>query len=132
MKLRKHAKQELDILGWSHSDYKDLLNLLDSLEKQSHSVQELPFFLGVFAKLAQFEPLAPLQGTKEEWMNVDLETLQNKRCFHVFKNIKTGQAYDARGCVFRKPNGACYVDKRSHVKIVFPYTPKTKYIDVLK
>jgi len=136
MKLKTHAKNELKILGMpddkllNKEKCKWLLDLMDVLNSQDHSIQELPVFLGIFMKLAMYEPLAPLLGLDEEWKKVDLTTDQNIRCSRVFRNRVSGQAYDIRGKVYQKSDGSCFVDETSHVDIIFPYLPKTRYIKI--
>jgi hypothetical protein len=49
----------------------------------------------------------------------------------VFKNgIDNSCAYDIDGKIFIEPDGCAFTNRKSHVRITFPYTPKTKYIDV--
>jgi hypothetical protein len=83
-------------------------------------------------KLLGFEPLGPLTGEPDEWVEVGDGVFQNRRCSHVFKQKDRfgGQAYDLNGRVFQEPSGACYTNRDSMTPIVFPYTPKTVYVDV--
>ena len=85
----------------------------------------------LFQKLASFEPLVPLTGADDEWMEVTDGCFQNIRCGHVFKQKDRfdGQAYDINGRIFREPNGCCYTSAESFLPITFPYTPKTEYVD---
>ena len=124
--LRKHAKQELALISTPKKMNKEILELIDVLEEQQYD----PYMLQIFCMLAQYEPISPLTGADEEWEHADIDTLQNKRCAHVFKDKHSNQAFDIRGRVFRAKDGTCSVDRRSHINIEFPYTPKTKYIDV--
>jgi hypothetical protein len=144
--LRDHAVLELQMQGF----YKDLkegdpsdemtkmarenvLELLDVFDKQGHSGMSAPWIVGMFTKLAKFEPLGPLTGVDAEWTEVaqeDGEPLwQNKRCSHVFKTPYV--AYDINGRVFRDPDGSTYPNRDSRVEIKFPYTPKVEYVDRL-
>jgi len=129
MKLKTHAKNELKIVKGLVNE-EDILELIDLLDTQNHSIQDLPIFLGIFMRLAMYEPLAPLLGFDEEWKKVDILTEQNIRCSRVFRERVSGRAYDIRGRVYRKPDGSCFVDKTSHVDINFPYLPRTEYIDI--
>jgi hypothetical protein len=44
--------------------------------------------------------------------------------------MDNGNCYDSEGIIFREPNGVCYTSIDSRVPVVFPYTPKSKYVDV--
>jgi hypothetical protein len=81
--------------------------------------------------LLRYEPLGPLTGEPDEWVDHGY-CMQNNRCSHVFKQADRfdGQAYDIQGKVFREPSGACYTCSDSFVPITFPYTPTTVYVDV--
>ena len=137
----EHAKREFIALGYDLEQteedpnkwiVKNVIELLEVFSKQGHSGSSAPFCIGYFKKLAAFEPLCPLTGDDSEWNYVsefgDDGTFQNIRCSHVFKN--EDGAYDINGKVFREPGGSCYTSKDSRVPVVFPYTPKTEYIDV--
>jgi hypothetical protein len=78
--------------------------------------------------VAAFEPLTPLTGGDEEWVEVTPGCLQNKRCSHVFK--ENGQAYDIQGKVFREASGSTYTSGDSRVPVTFPYMPKSVVVDV--
>ena len=135
----KHAEVEFLALGYKPIDeceddpnkwiQENVMELLNVFAKQGHSGSSAPFCVGYFKKLALFEPLSPLQGTDDEWVEISENTWQNKRASNVFKDGK-GRAYDINGKVFREPNGSCYTDKDSNVDVNFPYVPKTEYIDV--
>jgi hypothetical protein len=77
--------------------------------------------LGLFAKLAAFEPLSPLTGADDVWNVIGASLFQNNRCPHVFK--EGGQAYDSNGRIFEDPSGSRFTSKDSRVAISFPYTP---------
>lgn len=141
--LIKHAKKELEILGYVPLEkeqeegpnkwiQENVLELLDVFSKQGHSGSSAPYCIKVFTKLANFEPLSPLTGEDSEWTEIADGVFQNKRCSHVFKQYDrfNGQAYDIDGKVFRKPNGNCYTSIDSFVPITFPYVPQTIYVDV--
>ncbi len=136
--FQKYAMRELRAMGWDLEDQTDgpnkwarenLLELLEVFGKQGHSGNSAPWILGMFAKLAAFEPLGPLTGADSEWTDVGGSTQQNNRCGHVFKG-SDGRAYDSEGRIFREPSGACYTSLDSRVYITFPYTPKRVYLDV--
>lgn len=136
--LIKHAERELTAAGYDLNDKEEgpnkwimenLLELLDVFSKQGHSGSSAPYCINAFAKLARFEPLSPLYGSDDEWVEVGEGVWQNNRCCRVFKD-KDGRAYDIDGRVFRELNGACYSSKNSRVYVTFPYTPTTVYVNV--
>ena len=135
--LEIHAENELRIAGMfdGDSDYGGALGhavmeLIKVFSSQEHSGFSAHRTLQLFSKLADYEPLLPLQGTSDEWVDVGAGVYQNKRCSRVFKQGKDGQAYDIDGKVFREPNGSCYTSGESRVYINFPYVPKTEYVNV--
>ena len=83
-------------------------------------------------KALSWEPVAPLTGEDDEWVDRSDETgyplWQNKRCSRVFKK-SDGTAYDVSGIVFIDPNGAYYTNGKSRTAVVFPYLPRTTYVD---
>ena len=132
----EHAKRELAAIGYKLDDTEDgpnkwivenLLELLEAFGKQGHSGSSAPYVAKTFAKLALFEPLGPLTGADDEWVEYAEGHFQNKRCSHVFK--ENGVAYDIEGRIFREPNGSCYTNFDSRVPVTFPYTPKREYVD---
>jgi len=141
MSYRGHAMVEFRAAGWvdDAGNWTDdmqkliceqVLELLDFFSKHGHSGSSAPYAIGLFKKLASFEPIVPLTGEDWEWSEVsDRGTVQNKRCSHVFKDTN-GRAYDIDGRIFRQPNGSCYTGKGSWVYVDFPYTPKREYVNV--
>lgn len=140
--LKEHALREFKAIGYKSIEEEEgpnkwiqqnILELLEVFSNQGHSGFSAPYCIGLFNKLASFEPLCPLTGEPEEWNDTShmssRPVWQNKRCSHVFKDAD-GQAYDIQGKVFREPDGSCYTSKESRVYVEFPYTPKTEYIDV--
>lgn len=138
--ILKHAKQELALLGYAPVEQGDendmntliqkhILDLLELFASQGHSGMSASYVLGVFFKLAQFEPLKPLTGEDSEWEKVDFQTWQNIRCSRVFK-LLDGSCFDVAGKVFEEPDGARYTSKESRIDITFPYMPHTEVIKV--
>lgn len=129
--LVEHARTELKSWfdgGMNEAMANDVIELIDVFSKQGHSGFSANFAIGMFEKLAKFEPWGPLTGEDDEWTEVSEGVFQNKRCSHVFK--ENGKAYDIDGKVFREPNGSCYTSRDSRVPVTFPYTPKREYVDV--
>lgn len=133
--LELHAKKEMEIAGLfdKDSDYGGLLaeavmKMIKIFADEGHSGFSGGMAINIFEKVARFEPLTPLTGADDEWMEVGEDTFQNIRCSHVFK--KDGQAYDIEGRIFREPDGGCFTSFDSRVNVAFPYTPKREYVDV--
>ena len=133
---REHALRELKAVGYNVDDkddgpdkwiVKDILELLEVFAEQGHSGSSAPYCANAFKKLALFEPLGPLTGADDEWVEVAPGVFQNNRCSHVFK--EGGLAYDIDGRIFRDPDGSCYTSIDSRVNVTFPYTPKSEYVD---
>jgi hypothetical protein len=136
MSLKEHAEREFAALGWDSTEEgpnkwmrENILELLETFSKQGHSGSSAPYAIGLFEKLARFEPLGPITGADSEWVEVGEGIWQNARCSHVFKGAD-GRAYDIDGRIFREPDGSCFTSGDSRVYIEFPYTPKREYVDV--
>ncbi len=139
--LAEHAKRELALINAGDGElYGGMLvdavvEIVEAFGNQGHSGMSASIVVSFLEKLLRFEPLSPLQGTENEWIEVESADekgflLQNNRCSHVFKN--QDGAYDIDGRIFREPDGNCYTSCDSRVPIVFPYIPKREYIDVEK
>lgn len=136
MSIEDFARTELEAKGWFDKDsaYEGLIGdavmeLVKVFAAQGHSGGSAPLVIGLFEKVASYEPLGPLTGEADEWFEYADGQFQNKRCFHVFKDAN-GRTYDSEGKIFREPNGSCYTSRDSRVDITFPYTPKREYVDV--
>lgn len=133
-----HLDREWAAMGWpTEGDddpqvwiYRHLRKLLNVFDGEGHSGSSAPYTVGLFRKLALFEPIGPLTGKDEEWGKSFGEdgTQQNRRCSHVFR--KDGEAYDNDGRIFREPDGTTFTSGDSRVPVTFPYTPTTEYVDV--
>lgn len=110
-----HAKREFLAMGYDLNEKEEgpnkwimenIFALLNEFSKQGHSGSSAPYCVRAFAKLALFEPLAPLTGEDSEWSDVSHggdPQWQNNRCSHVFKSAN-GTAYDIDGYVFWHPS----------------------------
>lgn len=134
--LESHAKAELQRAGLfdKDSDYGGMLGdavmkMIKVFDDEGHSGYSATLAVSLFERVARFEPLTPLTGADDEWMEVGEGYWQNVRCSHVFKD-KDGKAYDIQGRVFREPSGCCYTNFDSRVYLTFPCVPKTEYVDV--
>lgn len=128
-----HAERELDLMGddseagqWMREA---VMSLIRVFANGGHSGFSAPYCIETFKRLAQYEPLTPLTGDDDEWIEVADGLWQNKRCSRVFKNAK-GEAWDIDGKVFREPDGYSYTNGESRTPVAFPYVPKTVYVDV--
>lgn len=141
--LLDHARRELEIAGYFSDDSvyggmlgRAVLKMVEEFAAEGHSGMSARIALDVFAKVASFEPLTPLTGADEEWVDVtsqdgtqDGTLYQNVRCSHVFKDDKG--AYDVDGRIFRSKKDNCsFTNKDSRVPVTFPYTPTREYVDV--
>ena len=123
-----------------------VLKLLEVFSDEGHSGSSAPYAVGLFEKLALFEPIVPLTGEDWEWNEAGGDIWQNNRCSQVFKEAD-GRAYDIEGRIFyewherdAEPDEPEYPGKRrfkthftsrdSRVYITFPYTPKSEYVEV--
>lgn len=137
--LTDYARTELEAIGaFGKKDFYEgmtgdsVMELIKVFAKQGHSGMSASIVRNLFNKVANYEPLKPLTGEDDEWGGNDMDgnTLQNKRCSHVFKHIDTGEAYDSQGKIFREPNGCTYTSRDSRVPVIFPYTPKSEIVEV--
>lgn len=143
MSFKSHAEHELfliglgpDCTGINKSMRDHILHMVDEFADEGHSGFSASYAIGILEKLLKFEPVTPLTGRDDEWMEIHEGTFQNKRCGRVFKD-KDGNAYDINGRVFyeeytdeedgetRKSYFTCY---ESRTPVTFPYTPKTEYL----
>lgn len=132
--LMAHAQRELpkpDGDEMQEQMNRSLLELVLVFSTHGHSGFSASYATSRLEKLLRFEPLGPLTGEPDEWIDHG-ECMQNTRCGTVFKQPDrfNGQAYDIDARIFREPNGACYTNWDSMVPITFPYTPTREYIDV--
>lgn len=150
--LLKHAETELKLLGlgadceceYDQAIRKAILDIVTVFSSQGHSGYSASLVSGVVAKLLEFTPLSPLTGEDSEWEDVSQcgggVHYQNKRCSRVFKDTD-GSTYDIEGIIFyeyitdeesgeRRKNH--YNSIGSSVPVVFPYTPKTEYVELAR
>lgn len=133
--LVEFARSELKAAGLfdKDSDYGGMLaeavmKLIEVHSAEGHSGFSNGMAVNLFERLARFEPITPLTGADDEWVEVGTDVWQNRRCSHVFKN--TEGAYDIDGRIFRRPNGVSFTSSESRVPVTFPYTPTREYVDV--
>lgn len=141
--LVKYAEEELKRIGMGADNTDDynkmmhdsIIEMVEKFSKQGHSGFSAGYALGILEKVLNYEPLTPLTGNDDEWMEItDMNQgellYQNTRCPRVFKD--STHAYDVEGKIFHKkgePNSS-YTNGDSRVTITFPYTPKREYVEV--
>ena len=141
--MTTHAERELDIIGMKDEEgmngmmRKHILHMIEEFAAEGHSGFSASYAIQCLEKLLRFEPLSPLMGTDDEWVEVSeyngSPMWQNKRCSRVFKD-ETG-AYDIDGKVFwdwhTDENGekfkSYFTSRDSRVYVTFPYVPTTVY-----
>lgn len=142
MSFIEYAESELARIGLT-ADSEDEMNLamrehilrmVRVFSQEGHSGFSAGYAISCLEKLLRFEPLSPLTGEDDEWMEVGQGTFQNKRCSRVFK--EDDGAYDIDGIVFwewytdpetGEKHKTYFTCKDSRVPVQFPYTPKTEY-----
>ncbi len=158
MSYRDFAMREFRAAGWldESGQFTDgmqemmceqVMELLDKFSEHGHSGSTAPYAVNLFKQLAMFEPIVPLAGEDWEWNEVSDNMYQNRRCSHVFKDSKDGQAYDSQGRVFFewherpldedeegypgiKRYKTHFTSRDSRVPVTFPYTPTREYVEV--
>jgi len=145
----KKAKQEFKAIGYyPESDEEDpnkwiqenVIDLLTVFSSQGHSGFSAPYCIEYFRKLANHEPLSPIQCTAEEWVDVSeysgKSMFQNKRLSSIFKNGMEGKPYYLDAIIFKDQDGCTFtsndcdgISSRQFIKL--PFIPKTFYIDVI-
>ena len=161
MRTIDHALMEFRAAGWvdENDNWKEeyqqllcegVLKLLMVFADEGHTGTSAPYAINLFKQLAMFEPIVPLTGEDWEWADVRHNGdgtihYQNKRCSHVFKDSKDGQAYDIDGKVFwewcvrdlrEDEEGypgvdtfkSYYTGYESRTPVTFPYTPSKEYV----
>lgn len=146
MNLKNYAKTELEKAGLFDQDsvYNGKIGdavykLIELFSSQGHSNMSGQITLSIFNKVVNWEPLSPITGEKDEWMETDFSILQNKRLLSLFEKT-VGKPYYTQAIVWREKVGdeiheftGTVEDVSSHGYVKqFPFTPKTFYIDVEK
>lgn len=134
MTLVEHAERELALAGVAGDDgydgmlYEAVLEIVKKFADQGHSGFSASMTVGMLDKLLRYEPLTPLSGEDDEWMEVGEGVYQNFRASHVFKE-SDGTAYDIHAVIVRDPHGGTW-GTRSRDPIEFPYTPEQTVVDI--
>ena len=147
--LVDHALAEFKAAGWIDESDKycdemqklicgQVIELLELFSNHGHSGSSASYAIGLFEKLAKYEPIVPLTGEESEWNKIGEGFFQNKRCGRVFKqaNRFDGQAYDTEAVVFwewwtdqetGEQRKSYFTAAGSFQPVEFPYTPTREY-----
>tara|TARA_R110000868_G_scaffold152621_5_gene377777 strand:+ start:807 stop:1214 length:408 start_codon:yes stop_codon:yes gene_type:complete len=135
MSLVDHARKELEIAGFfdKDSDYGGMLGeavmkMVELFAEEGHSGYSAGMAISLFKTVASYDPLTPLTGSDDEWVEIADNKYQNNRCSHVFKD--GNQAYDIDAVIFREKDGGTFTSRDSRRDVEFPYVPKREYVDV--
>lgn len=136
--LVEYAKSELDRIGLKHDSKDDMnramrthiLQMVTLFEAEGHSGFSAGYALGLLRSLLSFKPLTPLTGEDDEWIDHGDDHYQNNRCSKIFKDGKTGEAYNSEAIVFYdwytdekgEKHKSYFTSSDSRVPITFPYT----------
>jgi hypothetical protein len=135
--LIEYAEAELDRagLGEPDADYNGklktaVLDIIQLFSSQGHSGLSAAMVTDMVARLMNFEPLTPLTGEPDEWVELNFHpdmAAQNKRYSSVFRRAD-GTAYDinARRCLHSDGS----TSSGGRVPITFPYAPTVEYVKV--
>lgn len=129
----KHGRNEINAAYDLPDLQNSMIHILDVITQIGHENEAVYACLGDLAKLGRFEPLTPLTGEDDEWIdhtdsNSGKPLYQNKRCGRIFKTSESNDtSYDIEGITWLDRVGP-YYNKDSQVPIEFPYTPKTRYV----
>lgn len=137
MTLLEHAHTELNIadrdgdLAATPRMRHALLEVIDAFADQGHSGGSAsivgPRVGYVLRQLLAFEPITPLTGADDEWVDITEDMAgrpglqQNARCGRVFR--EGGIAYDIEAVVYRERGGGGFTGWDSARRVTFPYAP---------
>lgn len=131
--MRDAANIDLDEgdVGMQEHMHQNVREILEVIATQGHSGGSIGFLLSMVQKLGMFEPLSPIRGTADEWVDVGhmsdgQDIWQNNRCGHVFRDGNS-QAYDSTGRIVVCSDGCTVTNFQSRVPVEFPYVPKRVY-----
>lgn len=110
--LYRYAQEELSRVDLEYDGMisQAVLQLVGMFGAQGHSGGSASITMTIAARLMRFQPLTPLTGEDDEWMEVTTGVFQSTRCPSVFK--ENGVAYD--------------IDVEGRPPITFPYEPGVK------
>jgi len=99
-----------------------IIEMVKIFSAMEHSGSTAQWCRGALHRLLNFQPLTPLTGERDEWIEYVEGKFQNRRCPTVFRDAINLPAYDISLVLYRYPDGLI-TDPALHTPIVFPYTP---------
>lgn len=154
-----HARREFQILRETIPDAiildfeTEILALCEAFGRSGQSGGSAPYtagaIVGALKKLLLQDPIAPITGEEQEWMDVSsysgdkIPSFQNTRCGTLFKDGEDSQPYYLDAIVWKGPKeydtftGRVYTPdlteliSSSQLVKGFPFKPKTFYVDVI-
>ncbi len=111
MSIRMQAEMELAAGGFSDGETQAFLSILDIFFQHWDSGGAVAAASDVLVRLISGQPLSPLKGTKDEWVEVADGLWQNRRCSSVFSDREKAWDIDAGD---------------PQARIQFPYDPPSK------
>jgi hypothetical protein len=134
-----YAKRELELLGLFNDPDDNfnielgnsMLSIVKAFSEQGYSGGMAGECVRLVEKLLRFQPLTPLTGEDDEWLDVSEYSgnqymCQNKRCSTVFKD-QTG-AYNIDGIIWEDLDGSRSINFESRTAVEFPYTPHSRVV----
>lgn len=134
MNLTKYAEAELariphDEDGLQSLMDKNILEIVKIFGEQGHSGFSASYALSVLERLLRFKPILPLTGEDDEWNEAGSGSLQNKRCFSVFKK-SDGTCYDIDAIIVSDNGGITWFSSgRFRKEVTVPLHPEKVYIE---
>jgi len=127
--FRKHLEREWMILFPGPDEMQDMMkeHLLDMVclfAMEGHSGFSANYAMSFIPKILAFEPLSPLTGEDDEWIDHGEGTFQNKRYSKVFKGGRQGEPYVLDAYIWGTRESGYYTNHASHKNVVFPYSPE--------
>ena len=122
---------------------KAVMELIEVFSKQGHSGMSAGIVSDIFNKLSRYEPLGPITGKDEEWVDVaevmggKRRMFQNKRCGAIFKDGVEGKPYYLDAIVWQGEDSwdtftGVVEGVTSSQYIKLPFVPKTFYVNVYR
>ena len=119
---QEHEKENIDCLNKIKEHVLKAIKYLDNIDADYRLL-----FIDMFDNLVRYNPLAPLTGKEDEWLEVRHTNLvtyqQNKRCARVFRlDCDNNKAELIDGIYFSDDGGdSWFTCRESKVPIQFPF-----------
>lgn len=114
MSIIGQAKDELRRANFGEEDSAVMIGILETFFGQWDSGGAVSFAAQVLQRLIAGQPISPLTGEDDEWVEVGPSVFQNKRCSSVFKDPRFHDGKLAYDIDATEPRAA----------IEFPYWPR--------